>query len=172
MALSKNPFARPAASKTKDALAKVRASASKRIAAVEDAAKRQLVKTRASAYSLATKAKEPIMGVAYNEGVRLAGHTGAFVADYLLPAARGAAGPGVMNALVRPATGLAVASFIGAAFTKGETRLHARVFGQGALHAAWAVVLRQVANMIAPGASDRAMGEAEGTGDVAGAVDY
>lgn len=166
MALSRNPFAKPAA-KASDALAKTRAAGAAKLAKAEDAAKRQLAKVRAGSYALATKAKEPIMSVAYNEGIRLAGHTGAFVADYMIQA-RGSQTPGVLRTLVRPSTGVAALSFGAAAFTRGETRLHAREVGQGALHALWAVVLRNVTNAISPGYADRAMGEA---GD-AGAADY
>lgn len=170
--LSKNPFARPA-TKARDALAVARAASAKKLAAAEEAAKKKLAAARASSYALATKAKEPLVGVAYNEGIRIAGHTGAFIADMMIPM-RGSTAPGVvgtaLNIVARPATVIAGISFTAAAFTKGSTRLHAREVGQGALHHAWAVFLRKMANAIGAGSADRAMGdyETEGAGELSG----
>ncbi len=152
-----------AAEAAKDALATVRSNASKRLATVTDASKKALAKARAASHALAIKAKEPIMGIAHDEGVRMGGHAGAYALDRFVPI-RGAKS-GILNILLRPATGFALLSFIGAAATKGETRFYARSVGQGALHHVEAVSLRALDRAFG-GTGDGAMGEGEGdTGD-------
>lgn len=102
-------------------------------------------------YGAAARAKEPLLDVAGNEGIRLGSHGTAYALDALIPLR-------ALKGWLRPSVAYVVINGVAAALTKGRYRLFFRELAQGGSHHLAATGLRGLHDwIVGPGGAHDGM---------------